>query len=80
MLSKNLISGKCYRDGVEITEEKYTEILNMIRKKPIAPDGYGYCLTDDLKWELVELLATPEDADPDLTDEEALAIILGGAE
>lgn len=80
VLSKNLISGKCYRDGAEITEEKYTEILNMIRNKPTAPDGYGYSLTDDLKWELMELPVTPEDADPDITDEEALAIILGGAE
>ena len=52
----------------------------MIRKKPIAPDGYGYCLTDDLKWELVELSTPLEDADYDLMDEEALAIILGGAE
>lgn len=80
MLSKNLISGKCYRDGAEITEEKYTEILNMIRNKPTAPDGYEYCLSHDLKWELMELPVTPEDADPDITDEEALAIILGGAE
>lgn len=80
MLSKNLISGKCYRDGVEITGEKYTEILNMIRNKPIAPDGYGYYLTNDLKWELVELPMPLEDADQDLTDEKALAIILGGVE
>lgn len=75
MLSKNMISNKHYRDGVEISEEKYAEILNMIRNKPTAPDGHGYRLTADLTWELYEL---PEEADPDLTAEEALDIILGG--
>lgn len=67
MISKNMISNKHYRDGVEISEEKYTEILNMIRNKPTAPDGYGYRLTDNLKWEIYELPAE------DQVDEEATA-------
>lgn len=60
-------NGKFYRDGKQITEEEYTDILNMIHNKPTAPDGYGYRLTDDLKWELYEL--SPEDHE----DEEATA-------
>ena len=66
--------------GEDLTESEYTQILDSIRNKPTAPDGYGYRLKSDLTWELLELSVTPEDADPDLTDSEALAIILGGAE
>ena len=66
--------------GEDLTESEYTQILDSIRHKPAAPDGYGYRLKSDLTWECLELPVTPEDADPDLTDAEALAIILGGAE
>lgn len=59
--------GKFYRNGAQITEEEYTDILNLIRSKPTAPDGYGYRLTDDLKWELYELPAEDQE------DEEATA-------
>lgn len=74
MLSKNTISNKHYRNGVEITEEKYEEILNMIRNKPSAPDGYGYRLTDDLKWELYELPAEDQE-DEEATDEDYQAAL-----
>lgn len=67
--------GKYYRNGVEITEEKYNEILSMLHSRPIAPEGYGYILTESLEWELYEL--PPVEDDPELTAEEALDIILG---
>ena len=66
--------------GEDLTESEYTQILDSIRNKPSAPDGYEYLLKSDLTWELLELPVAPEDADSDLTDSEALAIILGGAE
>ena len=62
--------------GRGITETEYNEILSMIRNPPAAPDGYGYRLTENLKWELYEL--PPADPDPVLSDPEALDIILGG--
>ena len=67
MLSKNMISNKHYRDGVEITKEEYERILDVIHNKPSAPDGYGYRLTAGLTW---ELYALPAIADG---DEEATA-------
>lgn len=69
--------GKYYYNGEEITETQYNEIISMLRNRPTAPDGFAYRLTKELEWELYELPA--EDTDPELTDEEALGIILGGA-
>lgn len=63
--------------GEEISETQYDEIFEIIHAKPIPPSGYDYALRKDLTWELVELPPMPE---PELTDEEALAIILGGGE
>lgn len=63
--------------GVEISEVKYNELLTTIRNRPTPPPGYDYWLrADTLEWELVELPPMPE---PELTDEEALEILLGGA-
>lgn len=75
MLSKNR-NGHFWH-GKAITAEEYAEILAMLRNPPAAPDGYGYRLTEDLRWELVEL--PPVDEDPDISAEEALAIMLGGS-
>lgn len=63
-------------NGKAITAEEYATILEMLRNPPAAPEGYGYRLTEDLRWELVEL--PPVDEDPEISAEEALAIILGG--
>lgn len=63
--------------GIEITEARYNEILSMLRNPPAAPEGYGYRLTVELQWELVEL--PPVDEDPEISAEEALAIMLGGS-
>lgn len=62
--------------GEEITQEEYENVLSVIRSAPTAEDGYQYRLKMDLTWELVE--APTMDTDPELTDSEALAIILGG--
>lgn len=56
--------------GVEITEEEYNELLAIIHNAPIAPDGYGYRLREDMTWEMYELPI--EEAAP---DKEAAATI-----
>ncbi len=61
-----------------ITAEEYGIILEAIRSRPTPPDGYDYRLREDLSWVQYEL--PPEDPDPELTDAEALAILLGEAE
>lgn len=61
--------------GTEITEAEYDEICSVIDERPTPPDGYDYLLKTDLTWELVEM-PEPEDVDAD----EALEILLGGAE
>lgn len=66
-------------DGVgtgNITKSEYNEILSVIRNRPAAPDGYGYRLREDLTWELYELPAI-EEAEEELTNEEAYNIIMG---
>lgn len=62
---------------VEITKEEYEHILSVILSCPTAEQGYMYKLKTDLTWEPVEL--PPED-EPDLSDAEAMAIILGVSE
>ena len=61
----------------EITKEEYDEILSLIRTAPKAATGYRYRLKADLTWELAEL--PPEDVDPDLSETEAMDIIMGVA-
>lgn len=60
-----------------ISKVEAEKIRNELVHRPIAPEGYGYRLKTDLTWELYELLE-PE-ADPELTAEEALDIIMGGS-
>lgn len=72
---------KYYRNGEEITGEKYDEILNMIRNKPTAPDGYEYRLTNDSEWELYELPAEEqEDEEATVEDYQAALAELGVSE
>lgn len=87
MLSKNLISGKCYRDGVEITAEEYSAAFDEIKAKTdLANQLYsGEITIDDIpaEWQAeiqqqVDKRLTEIDDDPELTAEEALNIILGG--
>lgn len=66
--------------GTEITESEYNNILSVIRSRPTPPAGYAYRLKADLTWEQYELPPEPEPSDTDeITDDEAMAIILGGA-
>lgn len=65
-------------DGTEIAEDEYNEILSTIENRPQA-EGKGYKLKTDLTWEEYDLPSTPEPSDEDeLSDTEALDIILGG--
>lgn len=64
----------------EITEAEYNNILSVIRSRPTPPAGFDYRLKADLTWEQYELPPEPEPSDTDeITDDEAMAIILGGA-
>jgi hypothetical protein len=65
--------------GESIDEGTYNLILTAIKSRPEAPEGYAYRLKTDLTWELYELPPEPEpDPDVEITDSEALSIILGG--
>lgn len=87
MLSKNLISGKCYRDGAEITALEYADALADAKDKAAWVNGIcnGIATIEDVpedwRTEISKRVAdrqTKADDDPDLTAEEALDIILGG--
>ena len=65
--------------GTEITETEYNDIMAIIQNRPSA-DGKGYRLKADLTWEAYDLPPEPEPSDEDeLSDAEALKILLGGA-
>ena len=65
--------------GTEITKVEYDEIMAIIQKRPSA-DGKGYRLKADLTWEAYDLPPEPEPSDEDeLSDTQALNILLGGA-
>ena len=67
-------------DGIEITEAEYTEIMSIIQNCPQTA-GKGYHLKTDLTWEEYDLPPAPEPSDDDeLTPEETLSILLGGAQ
>ena len=89
MLSKNLISGKCYRDGVEITDLEYADALANAKEKAAWVNGIcnGTATIDDApedwRTEISQRVSDRQiqaDYDPELTSEEALDIILGGGE
>ena len=65
--------------GMEISAAEYSEILSIIQNRPIA-EGKGYRLKTDLTWEAYDMPPEPEPSDEDeLSDAEALNILLGGA-
>lgn len=74
MYQKNIESGYIISivSGVtngNIAEEEYNTIVNTIRNKPTAPNGYDYHLKEDLTWELFEL-PKPEPEDEETTEED----------
>ena len=65
--------------GIEISADEYSEILSIIQNRPIA-EGKGYRLKADLTWEYYDLPPVPEPSDDDeISTDEALNILLGGA-
>lgn len=65
--------------GTEITETEYNSILSTIQSRPIS-DTQGYRLRADLTWEAQDLPPAPEPSDDDeISNEEALNILLGGS-
>ena len=65
--------------GTEITEAEYDEIMAIIQNRPTA-EGKGYRLKADLTWEEYDLPPVPEPSDDDeISTDEALNILLGGA-
>ena len=65
--------------GVEITEDEYNAIMDVIRNRPAA-EGKGYRLKADLTWEEYDLPPAPEPSDDDeLSNEEAFNILIGGS-
>ena len=65
--------------GIEISVDEYREILSVIQNRPIAEDK-GYRLKADLTWEEYDLPPVPEPSDNDeISTDEALNILLGGA-
>ena len=62
---------------MEITQEEYDSILAVIQSRPIPEAGYDYRLRTDLTWEQVERLI---DDDPELSEQEAMDILMGVSE
>lgn len=63
--------------GMEISADEYSEILSVIQNRPIT-EGKGYRLKTDLTWEAYDLPPAPEPSDEDeLSDAEALNVIMG---
>lgn len=74
-----IISININGSGDEITVDEYYSILSIIQNHPQA-EGKGYKLKTDLTWEAYDLPSAPEPSDEDeLSNTEALNIILGGA-
>lgn len=65
--------------NIEITEAEYNQILSIIQNHPQS-EGKRYKLKTDLTWEEYDLPPEPEPSDDDeISDDEALSIITGGA-
>lgn len=64
--------------GEEISEAEYNELMAIILNSPHA-DGKGYKLRTDLTWEEYELPPVVVSDDDELSTEEAMNILLGGA-
>ena len=65
--------------GIEISADEYSEILSVIQNRPTA-EGKGYRLKADLTWEEYDLPPVPEPSDDEeISNDEAINILLGGA-
>ena len=90
MLGKNLITNTFFRDGVEITEAEYNALLAEIREKAVLVDKlYSGEITidevpadwqEEIQRRVDERVAAEGSAEEqDISAEEALDILLGGA-
>lgn len=59
----------------EVSQAEYERIRAIVNQRPIPPAGHGYRLTDEMAWELYEL---PEESELELTEAEAMSIIIYG--
>ena len=64
--------------GAEIPEQEYNEIMSVIRSCP-NENGKGYRLRTDLTWEEYDLPPVVLSDDDELSTDEAMDILLGGA-
>ena len=64
--------------GEEISEQDYNEIMSVIQSCP-NENGKGYRLCTDLTWEEYDLPPVVLSDDDELSANEALDILLGGA-
>ena len=65
--------------NIEITEAEYNQIISIIQNRPQS-EGKGYRLKTDLTWDEYDLPPVPEPSDDDeISTDEALNILLGGA-
>lgn len=62
----------------EITEQEYNEIMSVIQSCP-NKEGKGYHLCTDLTWEEYDLPPVVLSDDDELSADEAMDILLGGA-
>lgn len=63
--------------GEEISIEEYRVLCIALSEKPTAKEGFDFRLREDLTWEEYELpQIEPSD---EISDDEALSIILGGS-
>ena len=46
--------------GGNINKEEFDRMTEIINQMPEAPDGFYYCLKENLEWELCELKINPE--------------------
>ena len=80
IINNSYIIGLSEITGEDISAEEKESILTAFNNRPAPPSGYSYRLKTDLTWELHELPPEPEPSGSDeLTDAEALDILLGGA-
>lgn len=80
-IDENYLQSVSFGTGqIEVTQEEFENLLSIIRAKPMDIGRKIWRLSVNLTWELYELPPEPEPSDSDeLTDAEALDILLGGA-
>lgn len=64
--------------GTEITVAEYDQIMAVIHTKPERTETTDYRLKTDLTWEAYTV--EPQTDDEEISDKEALGILLGGDE